>query len=64
MNDFIENTGIKRAPLGIMPEYIWVEQRVKEIQDAIQRNNFINCEDEIEEWNRHVNWLMNRKKIR
>lgn len=53
---------ISAKTMGVIPEFIWVEQRVKELQDAFEITNFTDCEAWIEEWNRHVNWLMNRKK--
>lgn len=52
----------EKPRLSIRSEHIWMEERVRLLQDAIQRSGFKNCERWIEEWNRHVNWLMNRKK--
>jgi hypothetical protein len=54
--------GLGRPETAIIPEHIWVELRVKELQDAFEKTHFTHCEAWIEEWNRHVNWLMNRKK--
>lgn len=62
LKEEVKKVQAERPPIGIMPEYIWVEQRVKELYEAIVRSNYSNCEAWIEEWNRHVSWLINRKK--
>jgi len=53
---------VSKPALGIIPEFIWKEYRVKELQQEMLKNGFQNCEEWIKEWNEHVNWLMNAKK--
>jgi hypothetical protein len=35
--DHINNTMCKKPPLGITPHFIWIEQRIEEIKEAINR---------------------------
>lgn len=32
-----EQSPVEKPPLGIMPEWLWIEQRIKDIDDAIKR---------------------------
>lgn len=55
---------IKLNPIGIMPEYIWIEHRIQDISNAIIR--FAEADLDIpkewyEERNKHINWLKWRK---
>jgi hypothetical protein len=50
-------------PIGIMPEFIWVEHRVQELSQAILR--YLNANLEVpnewyEERNKHIKWLKER----
>jgi NAD-dependent SIR2 family protein deacetylase len=51
-------------PIGVIPEFIWVEQRVQDLNDAILRylnvNKTIPCEW-YEERNKHIKWLQDRR---
>jgi hypothetical protein len=47
-----------RPPLGIMPRYIWLEHRVHEIQEGI--NRFMEAGKPMPpEWADELVWLMN-----
>ena len=58
--------GYKKPPLGIEPEVVWVERRVAELGEAI--NRYINAGIEVpaywvEEYNRHKKNLKEIKKL-
>jgi hypothetical protein len=35
--DLKTNSKVRRLPIGVMPKFIWDEQRLKELREAIQR---------------------------
>lgn len=52
---------MKKPALGIMPEYIWREQRVKDLKETLERR-LKNCDPILEEWyvelQNHTKWLV------
>lgn len=51
-------------PIGVMPEFIWVEHRIQDLSEAILRYLNINKvvpSEWYEERNKHIEWLEARR---
>ena len=54
-----------KFPIGVMPEYIWIEMRVRDLKDAIHR--YLNADKIVPgEWydeiKKHIIWMQEREK--
>lgn len=52
----------KLQPIGVLPEFIWIEQRIKDINDAIDRYKEAKLAHPIK-WYIERQMLINRLKI-
>ena len=60
---FIKTHCPERPPIGNIPEWMWVEERVRQLTEIIEAKHNQECEDLIEDWSRHANWLMRRNQV-